>query len=316
MRYWLGRLLETIPVLIGISLVTFLIFQFAPGDPSALLVDPTLINEEQREKIRDSLGLNDPLPQQYWSMMSGLVNGELTSFRSKRPAIDIVKDALPVTALLGSVSLVVGLIVGMPLGIFAARKPRGWADRLISLALTTSIAIPNYLLGLGLVLLFANRWRIFPATGLAPIGQSGFVWPESIRYLVLPVTVLAIGSATIVARYLRDSMIRTMNEDYVRTARAKGLREPRVVGRHVLRNALIPVVGLLNAFIPSIIGGSVLIEILFGIPGLGRVATNAALANDYPVVMTCVMAVAVLTIATNLVVDAFYVVIDPRIRMR
>lgn len=316
MRYWIGRVLESIPVLIGISLITFAIFRLAPGDPSSMLVDPTMVSDEQRAAIRESLGLNDPLPTQYVRMMSGLVTGELKSFRSKRPTIDIVRDALPVTALIGGLSLTLGLLAGVPLGTIAARYPRSWADRLISMTLTASMAIPSYLIGLALVLLFAYRWRIFPATGIAPIGQSGFVWPESIEYLVLPVLVGAIGTCAIFARYLRDSMIRTLQEDYVRTARAKGLREQRVLGGHVMRNALIPVVGLLNAFIPGIVGGSVLIETLFGIPGLGRVATNAAITNDYPVVMTCVMGVAALTIATNLLVDALYIVIDPRIRLK
>ncbi|MCC6703488.1 MAG: ABC transporter permease [Thermomicrobiales bacterium] len=316
MRYWLGRVLESIPVLIGISLITFAIFSLAPGDPTSMLVDPTMVSDEQRAAISESLGLNDPLPTQYLRMMSGLVTGELTSFRSKRPTIDIVRDALPVTALIGGLSLFVGLLVGVPLGTIAARYPRSWADRLISMTLTASMAIPSYLAGLALVLLFANKWRIFPATGLAPVGMSGFVWPDSIRYIVLPVTVGAIGTAAIFARYLRDSMIRTLQEDYVRTARAKGLREQRVLGGHVMRNALIPVLGLLNAFIPGIIGGSVLIETLFGIPGLGRVAINAAITNDYPVVLTCVMGVAALTIATNLLVDALYIVIDPRIRIK
>jgi peptide/nickel transport system permease protein len=316
MRYWLGRVLESIPLLFGVSLITFAIFQIAPGDPVTYLIDPTLVSAEAQNAVRESLGLNDSVPNQYLSMMKGLVTGDLRSFRSKRPTIDVIADALPITALLGGLSLLLGMFVGIPLGIVAARFPRSWVDRFVSMTMTASMAVPSYLIGLAFILLFANRWRIFPASGLAPIGQPGLVWPDSLKYLVMPVAVGAFGTSAIFARYLRDSLIRVLKEDFVRTARAKGVREQWVLLKHALRNAFIPIIGLLNAFIPGIFGGSVLIENLFGIPGLGRVATTAAIANDYPVVMTCVLGVGVLTVATNLLVDALYVLLDPRIRLK
>jgi peptide/nickel transport system permease protein len=316
MRYWIGRVLESIPLLIGVSIITFSIFQVAPGDPVDYLVDPRVFNEDAKQAIRESLGLNGSVPEQYVRMMKELATGDLRSFRSKRPTVDIIRDALPITALLGGLSLLLGMVVGIPLGIIAARFPRSLADKIVSMTMTVSMAIPSYLIGLAFVLLFANHWKIFPATGLAPIGQAGFVWPDSIKYLVMPVVVGAFGTSAIFARYLRDSLIRVLQEDFVRTARAKGVREQWVLFKHALRNAFIPIIGLLNAFIPGIFGGSVLIENLFGIPGLGKVATTAATSNDYPVVMTCVLGVGALTIATNLLVDALYALLDPRIRLK
>jgi peptide/nickel transport system permease protein len=165
-----------------------------------------------------------------------------------------------------------------------------------------------------LVLLFTERWQLLPGSGIAPIGTIGFAGTKSIPYLVMPVAVTAIGPAMILARYLRDGLSSVLAEDFVRTARAKGLAETAVYSRHALRNALLPVVSLLSSMIPITLGGSVVIEMLFGLPGLGRVTTQAALTRDYPVVMTAVIFVAVIAVLTNLVIDLIYGWIDPRVR--
>jgi peptide/nickel transport system permease protein len=316
MRYWLNRFLETVPLLIGVSILTFLIFRAAPGDPVALVIDPTMVSEEDRAAIREDLGLNESLPVQYVSMMSGLFSGDLRSFKSKQPTTEIVGDALPITLLVGGAGLLIGLIVAFPLGTLAARKPGGWIDRFISISMTTSLAIPPFVLGLVLVLFFTERWRLLPATGIAPIGTVGFAGMDSVPYLVMPVAVVAFGPATIFARYLRDALGSVLRDDYIRTARAKGLSEPVVLSRHALRNAVLPVVSLLTTLIPVTLGGSVIVETLFGLPGLGRITTQAALTRDYPVVMTTVLFVAVLTVATNLIIDLIYGWIDPRIRVQ
>jgi peptide/nickel transport system permease protein len=316
MRYWLSRVLETIPLLFGVSIFTFLIFQGAPGDPVALVIDPTLVSEEDRAAVREDLGLNEPLPVQYLSMMSGLVTGELRSFKSKQPTTEIVADALPVTLVVGGAGLAIGLLVAIPWGMLAARRPGGWADRSISVLMTTTLAIPPFVLGLVLILLFTERWGLLPGSGIAPIGTIGFAGLDSIPYLVMPVAVVACGPATILARYLRDALGSVLRDDYVRTARAKGLSEPVVFSRHALRNAMLPVVSLLTTLIPVTLGGSVIVETLFGLPGLGTATTRAALSRDYPVVLTTVLFVAVLTVLTNLVIDLLYGWIDPRIRIR
>ena len=316
MRYWLSRLVETVPLLVGVSLLTFLIFRAAPGDPVALVMDPTMVSEADREAVREDLGLNEPLPVQYASMMAGMLSGDLRSFKSKQPTLEIVADALPVTLIVGGAGLLIGLLVALPLGTLAARRPGGWIDRLISVSMTTSLAVPPFVLGLVLVLLFTERWRLLPGSGIAPIGTVGFAGLDSVPYLVMPVAVVAFGPASIFARYLRDALGTVLRDDYVRTARAKGLGEPAVLTRHALRNAVLPIVSLLSTLIPVTLGGSVIIETLFALPGLGRVATQSALTRDYPVVMTTVLFVAVLTVVTNLVIDLVYGWIDPRIRVQ
>ncbi|MDQ4043971.1 MAG: ABC transporter permease [Chloroflexota bacterium] len=316
MKYWLGRILESVPLLIGVSLLTFLIFRMAPGDPVALVLDPTMVSEEDRQAVRDELGLDEPLPVQYVSMMTGLVTGDLQSIKSKQPTTEVVLDALPVTIIVGGGGLLIGLILALPLGTLAARRPGGWADRFVSVSMTTSLAVPSFVLGLVLILLFTERWGLLPGSGIAPIGTIGFAGLQSLPYLVMPVAVVAFSPAAIFARYLRDALGSVLQEDYVRTARAKGLSEAVVFSRHAVRNAVLPVVSLLNSLIPITLGGSVVVEVLFGLPGLGRVTTQAALTRDYPVVITAVLFVAVIAVVTNLVVDLVYGWIDPRVRLQ
>jgi len=315
-RYWLGRLLESVPLLFGVSILTFLIFRLAPGDPVALLIDPTMVSEEDRAAVRAELGLDEPLPVQYVSMMTGLLEGDLRSFKSRQPTTEVVADALPITILVGGGGLLIGLLLAIPLGSLAARRPGGWVDRFVSVAMTTGLAVPPFVLGLVLILLFTERWGLLPGSGIAPVGSVGLTGMDSVPYLVMPVSVVALGPATIFARYLRDSLGSVLREDYVRTARAKGLGEARVVTRHALRNAMLPVVSLLTTLIPVTLGGSVIVETLFGLPGLGSVTTRAALSRDYPVVMTSVLFVATLAVVTNLLIDLVYGWIDPRIRLQ
>lgn len=316
MKYWLSRVLETIPLLIGVSILTFSIFRLAPGDPVALVIDPTMVSEEARQAVRDDLGLDEPLPVQYVSMMTKLFTGDLRSFKSKQPTTEVVMDAIPVTLIVGGSGLLIALLVALPLGSLAARKPGGVVDRLVSLSMSTSLAIPSFVLGLVLILVFSERWGVLPASGIAPIGTIGFAGTTSLPYLVMPVAVVAFGPATILARYLRDSLGTVLRDDYIRTARAKGLSEPVVYSRHAVRNALLPVVSLLNSMIPITLGGSVVIEMVFALPGLGRVTTQAALSRDYPVVITAVLFVAAIAVVTSLVVDLVNGLIDPRVRVQ
>lgn len=313
MRYWLNRAGETIPLLIGITLITFLMVRASPRDPMGLVVDPTMVSAEARAAARAQLGLDDPLPVQYGKMTWQLVTGQLRSFKSKQPTLTIIFDALPTTALVGGLGLIGAVVIGVGLGSLAGRNPDGLADRVVSVSMVASLAAPPFLLALLLIRLLTEQWRLLPASGIGPPGTIGFQ-PQP-QYLVMPVAVIAFGIAPILARYLRDALVTVLNDDYVRTARAKGVAESGVLFRHALRNALIPLLSLLNTFIPITLGGMVIIESVFALPGLGRVTTNAALSADYPVVMTGVVFVAVLTLGTNLIIDALYGVIDPRIRV-
>ena len=313
MRYWSERLVETLPLLIGISLIAFTMFRLSPRDPTMLVLDPTMANAEDRAAVRRDMGLDDPFFIQYGKMMRSLVSGDLKSFKSKQSTLVIVRDAFPTTALIGGLGLIVSVILALLFGTLAGRRPGGWVDRAVSWSMVVSIAAPPFLIGLLLIRFFTEEWHLLPASGLAPPGTVGFA-PQP-RYLVLPVAVVTLGMAPILARYLRDALVGVLADDFVRTARAKGVNEQRVLFGHALRNALIPVISLLNTFVPVTLGGLVIIESVFGLPGIGRVTTTAALSADYPVVLTNVMFVAVLTLAVSLIVDAVYSIIDPRIRL-
>ncbi|HEU0165666.1 MAG TPA: ABC transporter permease, partial [Thermomicrobiales bacterium] len=223
MRYWLNRILEIVPLLIGISLLTFVIFQLTPGDPIGLVVDPTLLSADERSAVRQSLGLDDPLPIQYVKMMEGIVDGNLRSFKTKQPTIDMVWTAFPITLVIGAGGLILALLIGLPVGSLAARRPGGIADKIVSLTLSTSLATPQFALGLILVLIFTVKLHLLPGSGIAPIGTVGFDGVHSIRYLIMPVAVIAFGQVAIFARYVRDALVDVLANEYIRTARAKGL---------------------------------------------------------------------------------------------
>jgi peptide/nickel transport system permease protein len=314
-RYWGQRLLETLPLLLGVSLLAFTIFFLAPGDPVALVADPALLSESERAAVREELGLNDPFPIQWGKMMLGLVNGDLRSFKSRQPTYRIIADAFPVTFIVTALGLGLATLVAVPLGTLAARRPGGLADRGLSVALATTLAFPPFLLGLLLVRLLTEEWRLLPGSGIGPPGQLGFHAAASLPYLVMPTLVVAAVPAAILARYLRDALQQVLAEDYIRTARSKGLHERSVVLGHAVRNSLIGVLGVLSTIVPVTLGGAVIVERVFGLPGLGKVTVDAALARDYPVVLTNVLFSAVLILMTNLIVDLFYGVLDPRIRL-
>jgi peptide/nickel transport system permease protein len=313
MRCWLDRTVETVFLLIGISLIVFAMFRLSPRDPVALVIDPTLASPAERAAARRALGLDDPFFVQYAKMMRSLVTGDLRSFKSKQSTLTILRDAFPTTALIGGLGLAISIVLALLFGTRAGSRPGGWIDRAVSATMVLSIAAPPFLVGLLLIRSFSEAWRLLPSSGIAPQGTVGFA-PEP-KYLVLPTTVVALGIAPILARYLRDALVAVLADDYVRTARAKGVREADVLFRHAVRNALIPVVGLLQTFVPITLGGLVIVESVFGLPGLGRVTTSAALSSDYPVVLTNVLFVAALTLGASLIVDAIYGVIDPRIRL-
>jgi peptide/nickel transport system permease protein len=314
-RYWLGRLAEVVPLLVGASLLAVLLFTLAPGDPAALVVDPALLSADERAAVRAELGLDAPFPVRWARLLGGIATGDLRSFKSKQPTWQIVAAALPTTAIVAACGLGLATALALPWGILAARRPGCPADRLLSAGLALGLAVPPFLLGLLLVRLVAEEWRLLPGSGIAPPGAGGFDPRVSLPHLVLPAVVVAWGPTPILARYLRDGLAQALGADYVRTARAKGLGEWAVVLRHALRNALIGVVGLLSTIVPVALGGSVIIERVFGLPGLGKVTVDAALGRDYPVVLTTTLFVATLVVGTNLAVDLLYGVLDPRIRL-
>lgn len=314
-RYWLGRVLQAIPLLFGLSVIVFAVLHLAPGDPSTLLADPSFLTESQRAELRRSLGLDDPLPVQYARTMAAMANGDLRSFRTREPTAAMLANALPTTLLVALVGMTAALALGLLLGVAAARRPGGLVDRALSLGIATAVAFPTFVLALFLIRLFAEEWHLLPPSGIRPLGTTGYEPLLVAPHLVLPAVVTAFPLGAILARYTRDAVREALLEDYVRTAYGKGLAAPVVLRRHVLRNALVAVVSVVGTVTPLLLGGSVIVESLFGLPGVGRITVQAALQRDYPVVMTTTLFSGVLVIAGNLITDALYGVVDPRIRV-
>ena len=297
------RLLQIIPVLIAISIVTFMLTRLS-GDPSALLL-PLDAPPEQREQLREDLGLDEPLPVQYLRFMQGALQGDFgDSFRYQVPASEIVLERAPATLTLAAAALFIALLIGLPFGIIAALRHGGMADSAVQLTSVVGQALPPFYVGL-LALIF-----VAPAVEWLP---SGGYEPGSLRHLVLPALTLSLFMIAVIARFTRASVLDVLSQNYVRTARAKGISERRVITRHILRNALIPVVTIVGLQIGNLLGGAVIIETVFGWPGMGRLAVESVLQRDFPVVQVVVMLTAVVFVVVNQLVDFVYVWLDPRI---
>ena len=315
-KYWIGRILQTVPLWIGASILVFVVLQLAPGDPATILADPSFLSDQQLIELRESIGLEDPLPLQYVKMMRGLFTGDLRSFRSQESTISMIVEAMPTTFSVVGVGMIIAVLLSLPLGMAAGRRPGSLIDRILSAGIVSVISFPAFVLALLLIRLFAEAWGVLPASGIRPVGATGYNPIDMAPHLVLPAVVTAFPLTPILARYTRDALQDTLAEDFVRTAYAKGLTESTVMLRHVLRNALVPVISVVGTLTPLLLGGTVIVEQLFALPGIGRITVQAALLRDYPVVMSTVLFSALLVIAANLVVDFLYGVVDPRIRLR
>lgn len=322
LRFAGRRLLQAIPLLLGIVTLTFVILHIAPGDPTATYFNPN-IPPDVLERMRVSMGLDRPLHIQYVSWVRAFLTGDFGySYTQFRPVGDVIADALPKTLLLGSVSLVVIFFVGCVVGTIQAVRQYGISDTVLTIGTLGIYSMPGFWLGLMLVLAVSAPWwpdvLRLPVSGMTSVDHT-FMSPvgkvlDVSRHLVLPVIALGLASAAGIARYMRGEMLEVLQQDYIRTARAKGLRESRILVKHALRNALIPIISLLGLFLPLLIGGSVVIEVVFSWPGMGRLMYDSILARDYPVVMASTFLFGALVVAGNLVADLLYAVVDPRIR--
>ena len=313
LSYLAHRLFHALSVLFVVMTVTFVIIRLAPGGPS-LLADPKLSAAEVKA-IEQRLGIDKPIPVQYARWVGRLARGDLgTSFLYQTSNVDAIRSRLPNTILLAGVSLALTLLIGIPAGTYAGLRPNGIADRALSVLSFASVAMPAFWLGMLLIILFAATWHLLPAGGTATPGLEGSAG-DRLAHLVLPVIVLSAAGIAQVMRYTRSSVRSVFREDFVRTARAKGLGERALERRHVLRNALIPVVTVVGLELPRLIGGAAVTETVFTWPGMGRLGVEAALSRDYPLIMAITLFVATAVIAFNLVVDLLYLWIDPRIRL-
>jgi peptide/nickel transport system permease protein len=314
-RYILRRLVIAVPVLLGISIISFLIVQAAPGDPISLLTDVTRLDPEAVAALRKRYGLDEPIWIQYATMMRDLLTGGLRSFRTRQPTLEMLGDALPFTLILMALTLVVSLVIGTVLGVISALRPNTRLDDFVMVTALFGLSVPHFWLGLMAILLFAELLGLLPSAGIRPIGSSGLNPVEMAPYLVLPVAVNASGLIASLARYVRSGMLEALGQDYVRTACAKGLQERTVVLLHALRNSLITVVTLVGVLIPGLLSGSAIVEQVFGVPGIGRLAIGAALGRDYPLIMTINFYAATLVVFFNLVTDVAYSLVDPRVKV-
>jgi peptide/nickel transport system permease protein len=313
--YLLRRALQFVPVLLGIMLITFAIVRLAPGDPAALLVDTTVLSADELARFRADLGLDGSLPSQFARIVRELATGQLRSFRTGQPVLSIVAERLPVTAalLIGAIALAV--LAGVPLGVASAVRPYGRLDDWLTVAALTGLSLPSFWLALILMYVFAGLLRVLPASGIGPATALTYGIADMLPHFVLPTLVLAAAVMPAIMRYTRSAMLDALGQDYVRTARGKGLAERRVIYRHALRNALLPVVTVLGLLAPILIGATAVIESVFAMPGVGRLAVEAALGRDYPTIMTLNFLTATLVLVGNALVDVSYVVLDPRIRL-
>ncbi len=308
------RLLQAIPVFIGITIISFALIHAVPGGPTARLELDADIRPEDIARIKANMGLDKPVWQQYLIWVGNLVRGDLgISYIDQRPVAKQIWERLPKTILLTGTALLLSIGLALPIGVIAAIKQYSWFDNITTIFSTAGISLPSFWLGLMCILIFAVRLRWLPSGGVVTIGQP-FSVPDLLKHLVMPAFVLATISIAGWSRYIRGSMLEVIRQDYVRTARAKGLRERLVIVRHALRNALIPVATLMGLSIPNLVGGALITETIFSWPGIGRLAWHATTKRDYPIIMGVVVMATVVVIFGNLAADIAYGILDPRIK--
>lgn len=320
-RYLTNRLLAMIPMLIGVTIISFFIMNLAPGDPAAMYIDPTLGNTNPAvlEQIREQMGLNKPIIVRYFIWLGELLQGNLGySFLTRQPVLSEIGSRIGNTVLLASTALVISLVLGVAIGVYSALNQYKVSDYVITVLTFIGISLPGFWIAMMLILLFTSRLGWLPSVGMSdvmlrnPTPWQSFV--DLIRHMILPVTVLSLAQIASWARYQRSSFLEVIEQDYIRTARSKGLKGSTVTNRHALRNAMLPIITLLGLAIPNLIGGAFVVETIFAWPGMGRLGTNAIYQMDYPIVMGVILFSSILVLVGNLLADVLYSFADPQIR--
>jgi peptide/nickel transport system permease protein len=310
-RFLIRRLVQSVFILLGVSILSYGLMRMAPGGLVGIYGNPR-ISQATIQRLEEQLGLNDPIPVQYVKWLTSALQLNFgVSFIDQRPVVDKIAERLPATIQLSLAALLLGLL-GIPLGVFAAMHRGGWVDNLVRVFTVVGNAVPHWWLGLMILVISANTIRLFPLGGMYTQGNDTLL--DRLWHLALPATIAAMGGWIGYSRFMRSEMLEVLGLDFVRTARAKGLRERVVLVRHVFRNALIPIVTLMGGVLAALVGGSVLFENTFSWPGIGRMAVQAAFQRDYPVLMALVMFSSVLVILGNLLADIAYGWVDPRVR--
>ena len=323
-NYLLRRILGAIPLVVGVATLIFFVLNLAPGDPAAMYSNPNL-PVAVIEQLRRNLGLDQPIYIRYFKWLGSFFTGHFGySFAQGRPVLDILLEALPATLILAFWALIVVFVLGVAIGIYQAVRQYSVADGVLSVSSLFFYSMPSFWLGLMLMLLFSLKWHewglpfALPATGMTGVDYDylsfGHKLLDRAAHLVLPVLTLSLVLAAGIARYTRGQMLEVIRQDYIRTARAKGLPERTVILKHALRNSMIPVITLFGLYLPLLFSGAVFVEVIFSWPGMGRVIVDAILQRDYPVVMATSFLFALMTVFGNLIADVLYAVADPRIR--
>lgn len=329
----LERVLSAIPVALGVAVLAFMFLRFLPGDPVEIMLGDTQVSQQQLDSLRSQLHLDKPLLAQLGIFLSGLIRGDLgVSIVKNAPVAKLIGDTLPATIELTIATVLVGILIAMPVGIISAVRAGSWLDRTALSGALVGISMPAFWFGLLMILLFAVELRVLPTSGriaatMVVDKTTGFMLVDTLlagnlkafgvalKHLILPALTLGVVFAAVLARVVRTSMLEVLGKDYVTTARAKGLREWGVILKHALRNALIPALTVTGLQFGELLGGNMIVETVFAWPGLGRLVVSSIFARDYVVVQAAVMLYALTYVGANLVVDALYTLLNPRISL-
>ncbi len=314
-KYLIRRLLLLIPVLLGVSILVFALIHAIPGDISNFVIGTdTRITPEQRELVRKSYGLDQPLPMQYGKWLGHVLQGDLgTSFRTRREISDELALRLPVTTQLALMAATMAIVLAIPVGVLAAVKRNSRIDYAATIGTLIGISMPNFLLATILVLLFSFKLKWLPPIGYVPFREDPIA---NLKVMLMPSISLALPLTAVLMRYTRSAVLEALSHDHVRVARAKGLANRTVMTRHVLRNASIPIITVVGIQFATLLGGTVIIESIFGLPGIGRYIYESISTRDYPVVQGVTLVMATIFVLISLIVDISYAFMDPRLRHR
>lgn len=309
--YILRRVLAVIPVMLCVAIIVFLLLRLTPGDPATIIAGDNATTQDL-ERIRERLGLNDPLIVQFFTWMGQLLRGDLgVSLISNKPVTELIGQRLGPTLNLALMTITVSVLIALPLGTLAAWQHRRWPDHLVMSLSVLGFSIPVFVAGYILIAIFAIDLRWLPVQGYTAPTEN---LAQFLRRATLPVSALVLSYVALIARMTRASLLEVLGEDYIRTARAKGVSEARVVLRHGLRNAAVPIVTVIGAGFAMLLGGMVVTESVFNIPGIGRLTIDAVLARDYPVIQAVILLTSMIYVLFNLLIDLSYSLFDPRIR--
>lgn len=305
------RILSSVPVMLIVAVIVFGLLRLSPGDPAVILAGDSA-TPEAIATLRQQLGLDQPLPIQFVTWLSGVATGDFgQSILSRMPVLSLIFDRLEATLVLAVSAIIITVLIAVPLGAIAAWRHNSWIDRAVMALSVAGFSVPAFVIGYLLMLFFSVKWELLPVQGyVSPFADPG----AAVRHLILPSVTLALVFMALIARVTRSSLLEVLNQDFVRTARAKGNSQRRVLWRHALPNAAVPIITVIGIGIAMLISGVVVTESVFNIPGIGRLTIDAILARDYPVVQGLMLFFALIYVGVNLLIDIAYIIVDPRIR--